>query len=173
MDKASLRHKALERWQIIDIESIGELVRRGEIVFSRRILLSALIECNDDVRRQILEQVTDENFPESWFRVIFETTLISAKIDGKVNKDELYRAMEHHVRDHWPSKRETDAKSGLSAEDVLPGYLAVIDHILAIEMPDKELIEMAILNVRRFSEWRKQRDAKLAGSESSLGRPVD
>ncbi len=173
MDKASLRHKALERGQIIDIESIGALVRRGEIVFSRRILLSALIECNDDVRRQILEQVTDENFPESWFRVIFETTLISAKIDGKVNKDELYRAMEHHVRDHWPSKPETDAKSGLSAEDVLPGYLAVIDHILAIEMPNKELIEMAILNVHRFSEWRKQRDAKLAGSESSLGRPVD
>ena len=165
MDKASLRRKALERGQIIDIESIGEMVRRGEIVFSRRIVLSALIDCDDDVRRHILDQVTAESFPESWFRIIFETTLISAKTGGKVSKGELYRAMERHVRDHWPSKPEVD-KSGLSAEDVLPGFLAVIDHILAIEMPDKELIDMAILNVHRFNEWRKKRDVSLAGSRA-------
>jgi hypothetical protein len=110
------------------------------------------VGCNDDVRSQILEQVDHEHFPETHFRVMFETILESIETSGRIDEDELYRRMEEHVRVHWPSGPEAGTEFDLSAEDVLPGFLAVIDHVLAIDTPDQELIEKAIANVRRFNE---------------------
>ena len=59
--------------------------------------------------------------------------------------------------------------SQYTAEEVMGGYLALIDHVLAIDIPDDETIDQAIAHLQRYYRHRSAhgRNEVASGSGST------
>ncbi|MEO0249403.1 MAG: hypothetical protein ABIN58_07645 [candidate division WOR-3 bacterium] len=152
----AIRKRVFLEGMIIDMDTIRKRVIHGDTVFSQRILLTALIKGDSKTREWILEELGPEHFGQAHFRHIFEWITRALQQKGGVDAAELYQEMESHVHNHWRSASDPDYdRSQYSVEDVLPGYMAVIDHLLAIETPDPETIGKAVAWLQKGHVWRK------------------
>jgi hypothetical protein len=124
---------------------IGKTLQAGDSVFSRRIILTALIKGDRVIRDNIIERVEPRYFGHSHFRSIFRWIMDEIHSGDQVEVQTLYKEMVEYVRRQWLDKEmsETPAEEE-TFEQVLPGYIAVIGHLLAIEMPDQQMISDAI-----------------------------
>lgn len=135
---------------LTDMNIIRERVNGGDGAFSIRITLVALIKGDDATRQHILENLGVEDFPLSVFGMIFEWILQSLHSKGRIEKSELYDNMRAHVSKHWLSANDPQYDDTVySYEKVLPGYLAVLDHLYMIDNPDRSTVESAIEVLQR------------------------
>ena len=155
-DKIQARVK--ERGQIVDMYTISGLVFRGDITFVERVLLTALLKSERQVKERILSQISSEHFGMYWFALLFDWIAEQLQLESRVDEATLYRKMETYVSEHWKSASDSTLdRSQDSTVDMLVGYLAVIDHIIAIETPDEETVDKAILWIREHYVRRKER----------------
>lgn len=140
---------------LIDPKTIRKRVLGGDGAFAQRILLTALIKGSNDERNHILTEVGYEHFFSIPFGLLFLWVSQDLSSLGQVNESALYERMEAYVREHWTSESDPAFDgSQYSAEQVMTGYLAPIDHVLAIDMPDAETIDHAIASLRRYHSRR-------------------
>jgi hypothetical protein len=99
-----------------------------ELQFSQRVILAALMKCGDETQSRILDALGESHFEDLTLARMFEWIKDSLKTEGRVDESSLYHRMEDYV-----------------TRQVLPGYMATIDHILAIEAPDIKTIDQAIV----------------------------
>ena len=146
--------RALARGALLDPEVIRERVIGGDAAFGQRILLTALIKGDETTRIHILNQLQPEYFAPV-FDLLFRWVREGLTIEGEVKANELYERMEAHVYDHWVSASDPAFdESQYSAEEVMTGYLAPIDHVLALDMPDEHMIDEAISSLHKVHNWR-------------------
>lgn len=143
------------RGLVTDLETIRYRVSRGDFVFAQRVVLTALAKCGDEIRGQVLENLNVQHFTLVPFDQIFEWMSESVRNRGVVIEEDLYRLMEEDVRRHWLSRDDPayDA-SVLSFEEVLPGYLCPVYHVLTIETPDAGTVLNAIAVLQAAYERR-------------------
>jgi hypothetical protein len=99
-----------------------------ELQFSQRVILAALMKCDDETQSRILDELGESHFEHLTLARMFEWIKDSLQTEGRVDESSLYQRMKDYVAQH-----------------VLPGYMATIDHILAIETPDTKTIDQAIV----------------------------
>jgi hypothetical protein len=126
-----LREKLIRQGYIVDIDPICNIVVMGDHIFSERVLLTALLKCNDEIKTRILRDVELHDFTYGW-RLIFEWVSQSLKETNKVEVAELYRKMESYVRSHD-----------------LQSYKTFLDQVLKTETPNLETLQQAITQARQ------------------------
>ena len=162
-NKETAYQRALARGALLDPDVIRERVIGGDAAFGQRVLLTALIKGDETTRAHILAKLQPEYFLPV-FGLLFRWVREGLTTEGRVRVSELYERMEAHVYDRWLSASDPAFdESQYSAEEVMIGYLAPIDHVLALEMPDEEMIDKAINSLHKVHDWRlaqkKRRDA--------------
>jgi len=152
MDKGieRARARAIESGHITDMQVIRDRVFRRDLPFSERVVLTALVKGDENTRGKILRELESEQFGLAFFDLVFEWITSSLRSKGTIYVPDLYHQMENFVRSQWDAER-----SGHSVEEVLPGFTAIIDHVLAIEPPDAETIDKAISLIHESYVWRK------------------
>lgn len=161
IDRESVRKRALANDLLIDPLVIRERVIGGDASLAQRVLLTALIKGSQHDRNRILAEVGYEHCPSYVFKILFQWVSQELSSAGLVDESALYEQMKAYVHDHWISAYDPSFDgTEYSAEQVMPGYLAPIDHILAIEMPDAEVIDHAIAALQRYHSQRTARGGK-------------
>ncbi len=127
-----IRKRALSYDLILDMETIRYRVSRGDVTFSQRILLTALIKCENEVKNHIMKAVNVEHFGMTPWQFVFEWIIQELHSRGWVDEVELYQKMESYVRDN-----------------VLSEYEEIVDQILAIEISDTETVSRAIMLLQK------------------------
>jgi hypothetical protein len=144
------RARAVENAQITDMRVIRDRVFRRDLSFSERVVLTALVKGDENTRERILQELKPEQFGLAFSDLVFQWMASALRIKGTIDVADLYHQMENFVRSQWDADR-----SGYSVEQVLPGFTAIIDHVLAIEAPDPETVEKAIALIQESHAWRK------------------
>lgn len=156
--------KALAQNLIVDTDVIRERVIGGDAVFAQRVLVTALIKGDEKTRADIPDKLEGECFFSPVFALLFRWVSQELTTNGRVEEDKLYQKMKAHVRDQLAAPPTPGfAESHYTLEGILPGNLAPIDHVLAIEMPDEQMIDKAISSLHKLYNRRlaqkKRRDA--------------
>ena len=155
VDRKTAYQRALAQNLIVDTDVIRERVIGGDAVFAQRVLLTALIKGDEKICTDILDKLEREYFFSLAFALLFRWVSQELTTNGRVEEDKLYQKMKAHVRDQLAAPPTPGfADSHYTLEEILPGYLAPIDHVLAIEMPDSEMIERAISSLQKLYKWR-------------------
>lgn len=142
---------------ITDLGRITEMVRGGACIWAQRLVLTALVKCPPDTRDLILAEVQPFDFMHV-FRMLFNWISEQLCQAGEVDPSMLYKRMEEHVRLNWQSATDPAYDgSHPSAEQVLPGYLAPVWHVLNIDGPDRTIVEQAIRVLKRYRRPVRQR----------------
>jgi hypothetical protein len=144
------RARATENGQITDKHVIRDLVLRRNLPFAVRVVLTAFLRGDENTRERILQDLESVRFGVGIFDLVFEWMTSARRIKGTIDVADLHHQMENFVRSKWDAE-----KSGYSVEQVLPGYMAVIDHVAAIEIPDVDTVEKAIALIQESHAWRK------------------
>ncbi|HNS52882.1 MAG TPA: hypothetical protein PKO09_17090 [Anaerolineae bacterium] len=144
------RARAVENEQITDMRVIRDRVFRRDLPFAVRVVLTAFVKGDEKTRERILRELESVQFGVGFFDLVFEWMAGTLRIKGKTDVADLHHQMESFVR----SQRDA-GKSEYSVEQLLPGYMAVIDHVVAIEMPDLETVEKALALIQESHAWRK------------------
>lgn len=144
------RARAVENEQITDMRVIRDRVFRRDLPFAVRVVLTAFVKGDENTRERILRELESVQLGVGFFDLVFEWMAGALRIKGTIDVADLHHQMESFVR----SQRDAD-KSEYSVEQLLPGYMAVIDHVVAIEMPDLETVEKALVLIRESHAWRK------------------
>ncbi len=138
---------------LTDLKVIGERVRGRDGVFSMRIVLTALIKGDQETRESILARVKHEDFVLSDFKLIFEWISHSIASTGTVEEEILDQRMAARVAEiHRDS--QNDPRYDHSYEQILPGHLALIEHLYLIDLPEKSLVDDALAVLRRKRDQR-------------------
>ena len=141
-----------ESGRIVDMAEIRRRVFGRDTVFSQRVVLTALIKGGHDVQGKILARLGPEDWTFFWFRLVFDAAVEMLRSKGRVDTDGLYESMRAHVYRNWPSSLDPQRDAAeYSAEEVMPGYTGIIDHLLELEMPDEDLLDVAIAQVQQAS----------------------
>jgi hypothetical protein len=112
---------------LTDRDSIRERVLRGDAAYAIRVLLTALIKGDDEIRKRILEEIDQEDFNLPALDVIFDAIYQSLQAKGKVDEGYLYHKMEDYV-----------------GTQLVASEIAFIDRVLASELPNNETLNRAI-----------------------------
>jgi hypothetical protein len=167
IDREGVRKRALAYDLLIEPRAIRERVIGGDGVFAQRVLLTALIKGSQKVRNRILADLSYEHFFSSVFELLFLWVSQELSSTGQADESALYEQMEAYVQEHWMSASDPSFDgSEYSAEEVMAGYLAPIDHVLAIDMPDAETIEYAIASLQKYYSQRPVGSAKRTASRT-------
>lgn len=155
MSRETAYQRARAQNLLLDADVIRERVMGGDAVFAQRVLVTALIKGDEKIRTDILDKLQGEHFFSSVFALLFRWVSQELVTKDQVEEYELYQKMERHVRNQLAAPPTPGyGESHDTVEEILPGYLAPIDHVLAIEMPDEEVIDKAISALYGYYEWR-------------------
>jgi hypothetical protein len=112
---------------------------------SERIILAALIKGSFETRKRVLNTIdSDKDIRSLTHSDIFGWIMELLQMKGRANEMEVYQAMERYVFNR-----------------LAPVYIGHIDHLLAIDIPDTELIDKAIANLkRRYAQRRPTHEKK-------------
>ncbi len=142
---------------LTDAATIRRRVFAGDHSFAMRVVLTALIKCDHELRAQIFAELLPEDFSLPAFDLLFERIRDQLQHGDTVDRNDLERRMEAHVRSLWPSAADrTGEASQRCAEDVMHGFFAPIEHVFAIEAPDADLIHQAIRVLKHMREARQR-----------------
>jgi predicted Rdx family selenoprotein len=115
------------------LESLRNQTSSSADKVSERIVLAGLIKASPEMRKHIMDVIDpDRDIRHSMHADIFAWIMDLIQTKGNVDENDVYQAMEQHVRDR-----------------IAPTFTGQIDHLLAIETPDTELIDAAIANVQK------------------------
>ena len=95
-DLDAIRLRALANGQLIDMDVISRRVRGGDSVFAGRVLITALIKSNDEVRNRVLEILRPEDMLYG-YRQVFDWSVESLRVNGCVEPATLYQRMQDYV----------------------------------------------------------------------------
>lgn len=112
---------------LTDLQTIGYRISCGDSVFSKRILLTTLVNGDAEVRASILKAVNKEDFGQSSFGLIFQGITESFLINGQVDSAYLYQKIERYVQ-----------------TEVVASVLEFIDRVLAKPIPTQKMLAKAI-----------------------------
>jgi len=116
---------------ITDMEIIRHRVSRGEISFSMRVLLTALIKGDERVRGKILMNLERDDFSLYPFVLIFDWIRQSLQNTGQIDSGYLYQQAKQHVYDK-----------------VVTSQIEFIDRVLATPLLASEKLNQAVYNLQ-------------------------
>ena len=153
----------LKRRVKTDTAEIWREVLRGNIAWAIRVAMVALAKGAPDVQERIMAQLTPEHFALSPYPVVAKWMMDSIRKGEPIRPDELYERMRPHVFGHYPSEKDPDYDGTVdSAESVLYTYQLPIYHIFALEVPDEQVLDCAIQQMKPHYE-RVKRNLRRAG----------
>jgi hypothetical protein len=148
---------------ITDREEIKDRIEHGDFSFAERTVLAVLARGEGEVLTTILDELKEEHFTLPLMDILFDWIAETIRSGATVTEPMLQERMKGYVRSHWPERRGLGSgEDEWTADEVLPGYLAVIDHIFEIDYPEEQTVQEAIgLLLRR----RARRDKHIKKQE--------
>ncbi len=131
VDMQAIRERFSEQGTIFDLETIRYRVMRGDVVFSQRVLLTALIKYNHDQRENLIQQLGRDYFGN--FDRLFDWIVLAPEDENGVDVDYLYEKTWSHIR-----------------TQTIPEYITFVDQILAIDMPEPEALADAVTYLQQL-----------------------
>ena len=150
-DKESARKRSASTHHLLDMDGIRYRISQGDNSFAMRVVLAALMQNSEKYAERVLTQLNEIDFRLPGIDLMFRWLVEQLQENGKPNIPQLYERMAEYVYERWPKDIVADHENLIySAEEVLPGYLAVIDHIWALDEIDDGLFESAVATLLHF-----------------------
>ncbi|MDM8532681.1 hypothetical protein QUF63_16085 [Anaerolineales bacterium HSG25] len=116
---------------LTDLNIIQSRIIRGDTVFAMRIVLTALLKGNTDIRTSIFKAFTVDDFKLPAFDLIFSWLNNSWQTTGQIDSIQLYQNMENYVR-----------------TEVVASQIAFTDRLLIKPLPNPDETAWAIIRIR-------------------------
>jgi len=157
-DRKSARRRAEETHHLLDMKIIRDRVERRENSLAMRVILAALMQNSEKYADRVLSQLDEDDFRLPGIKLVFRWIKEQVQTQKSVDVADLYHRMREYVYTRYPTDIESDPDQLIwNAQDVLPGYLSVIDHIWAFDEIDDELFDSAMVTLLHFKQAREQR----------------
>ena len=121
------------------VEDVRRVVLKGSIDLSRRVLLTALVKGNPQLHELVLNEINRDHFSPV-FQTSFDWIIEMRQTLGTVEGEELRKKAEAHEWGEW----------------ALMDGRPVVNHILAIETPERDVVEKAIESSKAAFEFHKK-----------------
>ena len=157
-DRKSARKRAEETNHLLDLDIIRYRVERRDNSFAMRVVLAALMQNSEKYAERVLSQLDEDDFRLPGIKLVFRWIKEQLQTQKSVDVADLYHRMREYVYTRYPTDIESDPDELIwNAQDVLPGYLSVIDHIWAFDEIDDELFDAVMKTLLHFKKAREKR----------------